>query len=199
MPRHNHPSADMPTPMTLSAAQTLLLLKKKPVLATPSPELWGPPLPQPLTASEPGTQSSPLPLMGLPSPEMSSMLLCSASPLCLREPLAHRSLKTQATTSFTKPRGESATMSLSPRPKLIGFSTLSQSVRPVPHLDLSRLDRAMGPRRSWQEVVQRWRDQQLAHTQEVQRARRQRVVASQRSLATQARKNCSQLSTPSSD
>jgi hypothetical protein len=137
MPRQNHPSADTPTPMTLSAVQTLLLLKKKPVLAMPSPELWGPPLPRPTTTLEPGTQSSPSPPMEPPLPETSSTLLCSASPLRLREPSARRSLKTPATTSFTKPRGKSATMSPSPRPKLIAFSTLSQSNQPVPHLDLS--------------------------------------------------------------
>jgi hypothetical protein len=194
----NLPSADMPTLTTLSAAQTLLLLKKKPVPATPSPERWGPPLPQPTTL-EPGTQSSPSPPTEPPSLETSSMLLCSASPLCLRELSARWSPRTRATTSFTKPQGKSATTSPSPRPKLIGFSTLSQSVQPVPHLDLSRLDCAMGPQRSWQEVVQRWRDQQLAHAQEVQQACRQRVVASWRSLATQAKTNCSQLSTPSSD
>jgi hypothetical protein len=48
----------------------------------------------------------------------------------------------------------SATTSRSPRPRLIAFATLSQSVRTVSHLDLSRLDRTMGLRRSWQEVVQ---------------------------------------------
>jgi hypothetical protein len=64
-------------------------------------------------------------------------------------------------------------MSPSPRPRLIAFATLSQSVRTVHHLDLSRLDRAMGLRRSWQKVVQRWRDQKLVHAQEVQQAHRQ--------------------------
>jgi hypothetical protein len=95
--------------------------------------------------------------------------------------------------------GKSATMSFSPRPKLIAFSTLSQSVQPVPHLNLSRLNCAMGPQRSWQEVIRRWRDQQLEHAQEVQQAHRRRVVESRWSLTTQARKNFSQLSTPLSN
>jgi hypothetical protein len=120
-------------------------------------------------------------------------------PTPLREPSARQSLRSLATTSSTKPRGKSATTSPSHRPRLIAFATLSQSVRPVPHLDLSRLDRAMGPRRSWQEVVQRWRDQQLARAQEVQQTRRRRVIESRQSLATQAKMNCSQLSTPLSD
>jgi hypothetical protein len=154
MPRQNHPSANTPTPMTLSAAQSLLLLKKKPVLAMPSPELWGPPLPRPATTSEPGTRSSPSPPTEPPSPGMNSTLLCSVSPLRLREPSDRQSLRPLATTSSAKPRGKSATTSPSRRPRLIAFVMLSQSVRPVPHLDLSRLDRAMGPRRSWQEVVQ---------------------------------------------
>jgi hypothetical protein len=161
MPRQNHPSADTPTPMTLLAAQSLLLLKKKPVLTTPSPELWEPPLPRPGTTSKPGTQSLPSPPTEPPSPGTNSPLLCSASPLRLREPSVHQNLRSLATTSSTKPRGKSATTSPSRRPRLIAFATLSQSMRPVPHLDLSRLDHVMGPRRSWQEVVQRWRDQQL--------------------------------------
>jgi hypothetical protein len=95
--------------------------------------------------------------------------------------------------------GRPATTSRSPRPKLIGFSTLSHSMQPVPHLDLSRLDHIMGPQRSWQEVVQLWRSQQLERAQEVQATHRRRVVESRRSLATRAKKTCSQLSTPSSD
>jgi hypothetical protein len=55
------------------------------------------------------------------------------------------------------------------------------------------------PRHGAAEVVQQWRDQQLVHAQEVQQARRQRVVASQQTLVIQAKRNCSQLSTPLSD
>jgi hypothetical protein len=156
----NLPSVDTPTPMTPSAAPTSLLPKKKSALATPSPELWEPPLPLP-TTSPTGTQSSPSPPMEPPSPETNLRMLCDVSLLQREELSLRRSLRTRATTSSTRPQGRSATTSPSPRPRLIAFATLSQSVRTVPHLDLSRLDRAMGPRRSWQEVVQRWRDQQL--------------------------------------
>jgi hypothetical protein len=100
-------------------------------------ELWEPPLLRPTTTSEPGTRSSPLPPTELPSPETSSMPLCSASPLRLREPSDRQSLRPLTTTSSTKPQGKSATTSPSHRPRLIAFVTLSQSVRPVPHLDLS--------------------------------------------------------------
>jgi hypothetical protein len=194
----NLPSVDTPTPMTPSAALTSLPPKKKSVLTTPSPELWEPPLPLPPT-SQTETQSSLSPLMEPPSPETNLMMLCDTSLLRLQELSARRNLRTLAPTSSIKPQGRSATTSLSPRPKLIGFSTLSHSVQPVPHLDLSRLDRVMGPWRSWQEVVQLWRRQQLERAQEVQATHRRRVVESRRSLATRAKKTCSQLSTPLSD
>jgi hypothetical protein len=45
----NPPSVDTPTPMTLSVALTSPPPKKKSALATPSPELWVPPLPLPPT------------------------------------------------------------------------------------------------------------------------------------------------------
>jgi hypothetical protein len=162
----NLPSVDTPTPMTPSAAWTSPPPKKKSALAMPSPELWEPPLPLPPT-SPPGTQSSLSPPMEPPSPETNLRMLCDASLLRLRELLARRNPRTRATTSSVKPPGKPATTSRSPRPKLIGFSTLSHSVQPVPYLDLSRLDRVLGPQRSWQEVVQSWRSQQLEHTQEV--------------------------------
>jgi hypothetical protein len=194
----NLPSVDTPTPMTPSAALTSPPPKKKSALTTPSPELWVPPLPL-LPTSPTGTLSSPSLPMEPPSPETNLMLLCDASLLRLREPSAHQSPRTLATTSSVKLLGKSATTSRSPRPKLIGFSTLSHSVQPAPHLDLSQLDRVMGPRKSWQEVVQSWRCQQLERAQEVQATRRRRVVESRRSLATRAKRTCSQLSTPSSD
>jgi hypothetical protein len=194
----NLPSVDMPTPMTPSVALTSPPPKKKSALTTPSPELWEPPLPLPPT-SPTGTQSLPSPLMEPPSPETNLMLLCDASLLRLRELSARRSPRTLATTSSVKPPASPATTPRSPRPKLIGFSTLSHSVQPVPHLDLSRLDRVMGPRRSWQEVVRSWRRQQLERAQEVQATHRRRVVESRQSLATRAKKTYSQLSTPSSD
>jgi hypothetical protein len=179
----NLPSVDMPTPMTPSAALTSLPPKKKSALATPSPELREPPLPLPPTLPT-GTQLSPLLPMEPPSPETNLIMLCDASLLWLQELSTRRSLRTLATTSSVKPRGKSATTPRSPRPKLIGFSTLSHSMQPVPHLDLSRLNRVLGPRRSWQEVVQSWRSQQLERAQEVQAMRRRRVVESRRSLAT---------------
>jgi hypothetical protein len=179
----NLPSVDTLTLMTPSVVPTSLPQKKKSALATPSPELWEPPLPLPPT-SPTGTQSLPSPLTEPPSPETSLMALCDASLLRLRELSAHRSLRTPATTSSVEPPGSPATTPRSPKPRLIGFSTLSHSVRPVPHLDLSQLDRVMGPWRSWQEVVQSWRRQQLEHAQEVQATRRRRVVESRRSLAT---------------
>jgi hypothetical protein len=194
----NLPSVDTPTPMTPLAALTSPPPKKKSTLTTPSPELWVPPLPL-LPTSPTGIPSSLSLPMEPPSPETNLTLLCNVSLLQQEELSLRRSLRTRATTSSTRPQGRSATTSPSPRPRLIAFATLSQSVRTVPHLDLSRLDRAMGPRRSWQEVVQRWRDQQLTHTQEVQQARRRRVIESRQSLVTRARRSCSQLSTPSSD
>jgi hypothetical protein len=198
MPPLNLPSVATPTLMTPSAAPTSLPPKKKSIHIMPSPELWEPPLPLP-TTSPTGAQSSTSPLTAPPSPEANLRMLCNVSLLQREELLLRRSLRTRATTSSIRPQGRSAMTSPSPRPRLIAFATLSRSMRTVPHLDLSRLDRAMGPRRSWQEVVQRWRDQQLTRAQEVQQAQRQRMVKLRRSLATQARRNCSQLSTPSSN
>jgi hypothetical protein len=192
----NLPSVDMLTPMTPSAALTSPPPKKKSALATPLPKLWEPPLPPPPT-SQAGTQSSPSLPMEPPSPETNLLMLCDASLLQLRELSARWSPRTLATTSSVKPPGKPATMSRSPKPKLIGFSTLSHSVQPVPHLDLSQLNCFLGLQRSWQEVVQSWRSQQLERAQEVQATCRRRVVESQRSLATRAKKTCSQLSTPS--
>jgi hypothetical protein len=165
MPHQNHPSADMLTPTTPSEAPIPLLELSRPPMPTSRPGT-------PPGVSEPRTRSPPSPPTGPPSPEANLRMLCDVSLLQREELSLRQSLRTRATTSSTRPQGRSATTSPSPRPRLIAFATLSQSVRTVPHLDLSRLDRAMGPQRSWQEVVQRWRDQQLARTQEVQQAHR---------------------------
>src|SRR5260370_29379799 len=64
-----------------------------------------------------------------------------------------------ATTSVT-PKQELPAPPSSQRPKLLGFSKLAQTV--TPHLDLSQYDLELGPRKTWQQLVEEWRGQQLA-------------------------------------
>src|SRR5258708_5892080 len=48
----------------------------------------------------------------------------------------------------------------SQHPKLLCFSKLAQTV--TPHLDLSWYNLELGPRKTWQQVVKEWREEQLA-------------------------------------
>src|SRR5260370_42149465 len=64
-----------------------------------------------------------------------------------------------ATTSIT-PKQELPAPPSSQRPKLLGFSKLVQTV--TPHLDLSQYNLELGLRKTWQQVVKEWREEQLA-------------------------------------
>ena len=68
-------------------------------------------------------------------------------------------MQISVTTSVT-PKQELPVPRSSQRPKLLGFSKLAQTV--TPHLDLSRYDLELGPRKTWQQVVKEWREEQLA-------------------------------------
>src|SRR5258708_40149562 len=86
----------------------------------------------------------------------------SVSPMAPKSdtnPLDGMGMKISATTSVT-PKQELPVPHSSQRPKLLGFSKLAQMV--MPHLDLSRYDLELGPRKTWQEVVKEWREEQLA-------------------------------------
>src|SRR5258707_25089 len=86
----------------------------------------------------------------------------SVSPLAPKldmSPLDGMATQISATTSVTLKKELPAPPS-SQCPKLLGFSKLAQIV--TPHLDLSQYNLELGPRKTWQEVVKEWREEQLS-------------------------------------
>src|SRR5258708_26380580 len=91
-------------------------------------------------------------------------------------------MQISAITSIT-PKQELPVPPSSQRLKLLGFSKLAQTM--MPHLDLSQYDLELGPRKTWQQVVKEWREEQLSMA-----STRRAVTERRRHLELQRQEGC---------
>src|SRR5258707_8521845 len=148
-----------PTPSLRSRNKTSK--KSSPLLPTESktPQLWRKNCATPSNTSHSYRHLLLSCLMPKDLSKCQSSFIFHPAPRSGTTPLDGMEMKISVTSSIT-PKQELPAPHCSQCLKLLGFLQLSWTV--TPHLDLSQYDLKLGPRKTWQQVVKEWREEQLA-------------------------------------